>query len=173
MNINKPKKIIHELIAPQKYFPGNAHCPLLIYKHVFSDDLVESVDKIQALLNQNQWGNAWVDRIYDYHHYHSNTHEVLIIIDGTCDVQLGGETGSIHTVILGDMIVIPAGVAHKSLKMSDNFKCIGAYPDALKADMQYGKQEEYIKAIENIKKVNLPKNDPVFGEKGLLFNYWK
>jgi uncharacterized protein YjlB len=38
--------------------------------------------------------------------------------------------------------------------------------------MNYGKIEEYAKAIETIKQVGLPKKDPVFGEKGVLFKYW-
>ncbi|MDA9271957.1 hypothetical protein N9Q05_01055 [bacterium] len=40
-------------------------------------------------------------------------------------------------------------------------------------DMNYGSSEESAKSIENIKRVEMPKKDPIFGEKGFLFDYWR
>lgn len=171
MNIRPPIEMIQAVILSQDYFPGNPYYPLLIYRQVFST--AENSKTIQNLLKQNGWCHAWVDSIYDFHHYHSNTHEVLVIISGNCAVQFGGEHGSIYTVNLGDVVILPAGVAHKSLKMSDDFRCIGAYPFDIEYDINDGKKEEYIKAFETIKKVGLPTQDPFFGKKGFLFDYWK
>lgn len=172
MDIRKPKQVIQEMILPQGHFPGNLRYPLLIYKQVFSA-INESPETIQSVLKQNNWIHSWVDSIYDFHHYHSNTHEVLGILSGNCQVQFGGEQGPIYTVNQGDVVILPAGVAHKSLNMSTDFRCIGAYPLDVGYDMNYGKLEECVKAFESIKQVELPKKDPVFGERGLLFQYWK
>ena len=87
-------------------------------------------------------------------------------------VQLGGEQGVIHDVRAGDVIVIPAGVAHKNLGSSDDFGVVGAYPEGQEMDMNYGKPGERDRAIENIAHVALPKMEPVFGEDGPLLEKW-
>lgn len=164
-------EVIQKMILPQGYFPGNSNYPLLIYRHTFSE-MNESLQTIQDRLEQNNWTHSWMDSVYDFHHYHSNTHEVLVVMSGDCQVQFGGENGPVYRISLGDVVIIPAGVAHKSLTMSSDFQCVGAYPFDVEYDMRYGNIEEYSKAIEAIKQVGLPENDPFFGEKGLLFNYW-
>lgn len=147
MDVLKPKEIIYQMILPQGYFPGNQLYPLLIYKRIYSN-INESPEMIQAQLGQNDWSHSWVDSIYDFHHYHSTTHEVLVIISGECQVQFGGENGLIYTVHQGDVVILPAGVAHKSLERTHNFQCIGAYPFDVEYDMNYGTSEEYSKANE-------------------------
>jgi uncharacterized protein YjlB len=144
---------------------------LLIYQQALPD--IHEPQAIQARLAQNTWGQSWVDSIYDFHHYHSNTHEVLVIISGECEVQFGGEKGPIYRVDTGDVILIPAGVAHRSLSMSQDFRCIGAYPFEVGTDMNCGTLDEYSKALKLIPHVGIPQQDPIFGDKGLLFNYWK
>ena len=167
-----PKEVVHAMISACDCFPNNSNYPLLIYKQV-SSLINQSPQAIQAWLKQNGWGCSWIDGIYDYHHYHSDTHETLVIIAGECNVQIGGEKGQCYTVHEGDVVILPAGVAHKSLSASSDFRCIGAYPFEAGCDMHYGKREEYLVAVEQIKKVGLPEKDPVFGENGLLFDYWK
>jgi uncharacterized protein YjlB len=167
-----PKEVIHEIFLPNNFFPNNQKYPLLIYKQVFIFTN-ESPAQIQQFLKENSWRNAWVDGIYDFDHYHSNTHEVLIIIEGNCNVQIGGPNYKHYEICQGDVIILPAGVAHKNLGSSQNFKCIGAYPFDVKYDMHYGKADEHPKVDETIKKVKLPKCDPIFGKNGLLFEFWK
>lgn len=94
-------------------------------------------------------------------------------MSGDCQVQFGGDNGPIYIVDQGDVIIIPAGVAHKSLSKSNNFQCIGAYPLDVEYDMNYGTIEEYSQALDAIKQVGLPKKDPIFGDQGLLLKYWK
>lgn len=168
---NVPQQIIHKLIGSDHYFPNNTRYPLLIYKQVF-EFKTEAAKAVQELLKQNHWINSWVNSIYDFHHYHSNTHEVLVIIAGSGEVQIGGPNGEIFAISQGDVIIFPAGVAHKSIDLSDGFKCVGAYPFDLDYDMHYGKADEHPKVDENIDKVGLPSSDPIFGRKGLMFDYW-
>ena len=167
-----PKEIIHAVIPPQAYFPNNSRFPLMLYKEAINCVKV-TTDEIKKLLESNHWVNSWVDGIYDYHHYHSNTHECLVVIEGACQVQVGGEEGAIYEVGKGDVVIFPAGVSHKNLESSADFRCIGSYPTHKKYDMKYGKGDEHPEADEQIKKVGLPEYDPIYGAKGFLFDYWK
>lgn len=171
LGIAIPKHILQKIILRKDFFPGNPRFPLLIYKQVFN--AIEPSEEIYSLLKSNDWLNPWLNSIYNYHHYHSNTHEVLIVMAGNAKVQFGGESGVIYPIADGDVIIIPAGVAHKSLTLSNNFSCIGAYPLDIKYDLKKGQQEEYACSVENIKKVDLPAQDPIFGKEGLLFKYWQ
>lgn len=165
-------KIIHHLIKENGFFPNNAKLPLLHYKKAFDLAHLNS-GSIKKLFLENEWKNTWVDSIFQFHHYHSNTHEVLGISRGSCSVELGGERGLILGLEKGDALIIPAGVSHKNVGSSKDFECVGAYPFAISYDMNYGTQEESSVAIAKIKSVPLPKTDPVYGVDGPLFSYWK
>ena len=102
--------------------------------------------------------------IYDYHHFHSITHEVLGVCCGYCDVMLGAPGSKKFRLEKGDVIVIPAGVAHKNMGSSDDFKCVGAYPGGADYNIKKGKPEEKAEAEKNIKKVPLPEKDPLYGK---------
>ena len=128
---------------------------------------------MEELFAANDWKNSWRNGINYEHHYHSLVHEVLGVYNGSCDVKLGGEKGIQFILQPYDIIVIPAGVAHKNEGSTFDFKCIGAYPEGKDFDMNYGKPGERPKTDENIAKVKLPKADPVFGVKGQMFQYWK
>ena len=53
------------------------------------------------------------------------------------------------------------------------FEMVGAYPKGYNWDMNYGKgKEEKQKAEANIKKVEIPAQDPVYGSKGTLLEHW-
>ena len=168
----EPAQIIQKIITARAFYPNNDNYPLIIYKQAIDIHNI-SYKAIQALLTKNNWINSWVDGIYDYHHYHSNTHETLVIVSGECKVLIGGEAGEEFLLAAGDVIILPAGVSHKKIKSSEDFKCIGSYPFDIKYDMKYGKEEEYAQAIIKIKKVGLPVCDPLYGKEGFLFKYWK
>lgn len=161
-------EIICQLILGKDNFPNNSNLPFLIYKSVF-----KSTKKIKEVFKNNDWKNLWTDGIYDYHHYHSNTHEALGILAGDCEIEMGGENGVFFKLSAGDAVIIPAGVSHKKQSCSDDFKCIGAYPFAVEYDMNYGKPSELLAAKKKISQVPLPFTDPVYGKNGPLFNYWK
>jgi uncharacterized protein YjlB len=172
-NANQQPKIESYLIKDNSQFPNNDFLPVLIYRKVITlPEQGEAADSIKKIFEQNDWGNSWENGIYIFHHYHSNTHEVLGIRSGSVTVQLGGIDGVITSLSRGDIIIIPAGVAHRNVNETDGFSCVGAYPDGRDFDMNYGKSEERPQADENISKVPQPQTDPVFGEKGFLTDYW-
>lgn len=155
-------------MKPEKFYfkddgqiPNNT-LPLLIYKNIFKERGEEAAAMLEEQFELNNWRNSWRNGVHDFHHYHSNTHEVLGVYSGKALLHLGGEEGEKLEVAAGDIIVIPAGVGHKNLE-SENFKIVGAYPDGREYDMNYGKEGERPAADENILKVPVPDTDPFFG----------
>ncbi|NMH28257.1 cupin domain-containing protein [Flavobacterium silvaticum] len=147
----------------------NSKLPLLIYRGVFLEDKADA-DAMIAHFKNYGWRNAWKNGVYDYHHYHSITHEVIGIYQGYATLQFGGENGERVSVEEGDVIVIPAGVGHKRVDQSEDFAVVGAYPNGCDYDIMKGEPGERPKADENIAKVELPENDPVYGKmEGLLY----
>jgi len=154
-------------------FPNNEHLPVIIYEHSFQiSNEDEGADQIERIIQDNGWHHPWRNGIYDYHHFHSTAHEVLICYAGSARVQLGGPEGSEVSFKQGDVMVLPAGTAHKCLEGTADFKCIGAYPVDQMFDMCYGELEERSKNIENILKVPLPAADPIYGQDGPLMFHW-
>lgn len=170
--INQSPEIISELLVDDGTFPNNERLPLMVYKSAIAVPLKDPAGAVERILKENQWGGSWRNGIYTYHHYHSTAHEVLGIYGGIVTVQLGGPNGIIVECAVGDVIIIPAGVAHKNLGSSKDFRCVGAYPSGQNWDMNYGKPGERPKADQNIAKVPLPNNDPVYGADGPLIKGW-
>ena len=172
MQNNISIKPLHYVIHGDNDFPNNDTLPVLLYKQAFDAADHKLADTIEDTFNNNKWTNSWRNGIYDYHHYHSNTHEALGISKGNCKVQLGGPNGVVLDVEKGDVIILSAGIAHKNLGCSKDFECVGAYPFGLEPDMKYGKPDERPKAVEKIKNTPLPETDPAFGYEGALITYW-
>ncbi len=112
------------------------------------------------------------DGIYSYHHYHSTAHEVLGVYQGGATVQFGGEKGPAVSVAAGDVVVIPAGVAHKLLDVPGSLRVVGAYPAGQSWDMNYGREGERPAADRNIAAVPAPEQDPLYGAEGPLVELW-
>ncbi len=172
--INTNPHIDHFILKRNKNFPNSA-LPVLIYKSALQ--LPRQKNKAAEIARQiflrNDWGNTWRNGIYDFHHYHSNTHEALAISSGNVRVMLGGPNGKAVELEAGDVIIIPAGVGHKCLSAGADFECVGAYPQAKDYDINHGTAAELEKAIPNIKAVPLPSADPVFGKEGFIDAWWK
>ncbi len=164
---------VFQVMEDDGTFPNNAKLPVIIYKGAFLLRPDESEAVVIAHFERQNWRNAWTNGVFDYHHYHSNTHEVMGVISGTADLILGGESGVCVEVKRGDVIILPAGVAHKCLKSSDDFSVVGAYPEGENYDMNYGIQGERPKADANIAAVSIPETDPVYGNEGPLCSKWK
>ena len=154
-------------------FPNNEAFPALVYKGAIHLRPGDEPDAILELFKKNNWLNGWKDGVFEYDHYHSLTHEVLSVFCGTADVHLGGPEGVTFELTRGDVLIIPAGVAHRSLNASADFLCVGAYPEGKQYDMNYGKPEEREAALENIRQAIAPLTDPVFGSDGGLLEYWR
>jgi uncharacterized protein YjlB len=157
-----------------KYFPNN-RLPVLIYRKVL--ELPKQKNKAAKIIQQeflrNGLTNSWRYGIYDFHHYHSNTHECMGICMGSAFVILGGPNGRRVKLEAGDVMVLPAGVGHRCTSKTEDFLCVGAYPEGKDYDTHTGTPETYKETAKTIKKLSVPSLDPVFGEQGFLKTYWK
>lgn len=168
------KPSIQTLIIPDDgIFPNNSSLPLILMQQVFDPTTKNLVRTIEKTFHGNAWERSWRNGIYNFHHYHSTAHEVLGLYTGRVTAQFGGPDGQVVSAEAGDVIIIPAGVAHKNLDQSPDFRCVGAYPAGQSPDMQYGKSSERPQADQNVRSLPLPKRDPVFGKEGPLLEIWK
>lgn len=161
-------------IQENKPFP-NSTLTVIYYPESIADKLnrEDTSQKVLSFFEQNGYTNGWVGSIYTYHHFHSNTHEVLACISGDAEVQLGGPNAEIYSFKAGDIVLLPAGVAHKLITASKDFQIIGAYPDGKEPDMQRGDLEHYSEIKERIRQVSKPKYDPVKHLEGGVIKNWK
>ena len=72
----------------------------------------------------------------------------------------------------GDVVVIPAGVAHCNLGSSPDLLVVGAYPGGRGPDLNKGTLADHPEARAKLKKVALPEADPVYGADGPLIRHW-
>jgi uncharacterized protein YjlB len=117
--------------------PNNPKLRLVVYRLALarSDHLAQAFEKRFAA---NGWINSWRDGIFDYHHFHSNTHEVLGVAQGEARVCFGGEQGKVLTLSAGDVAILPAGTGHKCQRASEDFLVVGAYPEGRDFDICRG-----------------------------------
>ncbi len=148
----------------------NSHLPLLVYRDAVPADAAG----IERMFAANQWPPAWRDGVHPFHHFHSTAHEALGVARGEASVLFGGPGGKVLTVRAGDVVVIPAGVAHCNQAQSDDLLIVGAYPeDTVRPDLRRGKPDEHDAAKRAIAQVALPPADPVNGAEGGLFKSWR
>jgi len=174
-------KIIDEIKVmqqPQQYFINdgifpNSILPVLYYPNGLQLPLLFSAMHVKNIFEKNDWGNNWRSGIYTYHHYHSITHEAMAIIKGKTILQLGGDNGIELTVQKGDVLVIPAGIAHKNLGNEKDVIAIGGYPGGRNYDMNYGNPGERPTTDSNIKKLPVPSTDPLLGNANGVPKIWK
>jgi uncharacterized protein YjlB len=164
--------VVSQVIQDDGTFPNNAALPVVIYRQGIAVDDDDPAVIVEQRFHEQHWGGVWRNGIFPYHHYHSTAHEVLCVASGEVTVQLGGDAGPIAKLTPGDVVVIPAGVAHKNLDSGDDLVVVGAYPPHQIWDINTGGAEERPRADENIAAVPLPEMDPVLGESGPLIDLW-
>lgn len=152
-----------------KLLPNNSELPAVLYRGAFQ----ENPESAEQIFNSNGWLNSWVNGVFSYHHYHSNAHEVLGVMSGSASLQLGGDSGRTTEVSAGDVLVLPAGTAHKRLTSTPDFRVAGAYPGGADYNTRRASQEEFAAALPEIANVPLPDRDPVYGEEGPLLEVWR
>ncbi|KAH7245476.1 hypothetical protein BKA59DRAFT_475855 [Fusarium tricinctum] len=213
-----PEPIVYYLKST-KLIP-NSPKPLLLYKNAFVRD--GQVDRTAAFdtFHKNQWDVQWVVRYGQYQrsHYHSQTHEVMVVVSGPGRIRWGvadlSDDWKEHTygkgyedggldieVNVGDVFVIPAGVAHKSYDphaTSAEFGCLtgaargieaenpriavaevplegfcmmGAYPRGFSWTWDEG--GDSAEDFESVWRIDNPVADPVTGQNGGINKYWK
>ena len=149
--------------------PNNKSLGVAIYPAVFKDN----PEEIEETFIKHGWTNSWTGDVFEYHHYHSNTHEALGVRSGSAEIQLGGEQGEIFEVKTGDIAVLPAGTGHKKISSSHDFQIVGAYPGGISPNKKVGDIEERPYVLEDIENTPLPQTDPVYGNEGPLLDEWK
>ncbi|KFH43916.1 hypothetical protein ACRE_053130 [Hapsidospora chrysogenum ATCC 11550] len=146
------------------------HRPLLVYHSAFPDapspPAIEShLQSVGAVVPR------WRYTMYTTPHFHTTTHEVLCVSAGRARLCFGGggNEGRVEEVLgAGDVVVVPAGVAHHLLEdmSGGGFQMVGSYPvDAETWDMCYGEPGEEDK-VEGIKKLAWFTRDPIYGDEG-------
>jgi uncharacterized protein YjlB len=168
-NVPNAVTIEEHFFADDGRVPNNPSLPLIVYRGAVGT----SAAGCEALFAANGWSGGWRNGIYAHHHYHSTAHEVLGITAGSVRVRLGGESGQTVELRAGDVVVIPAGVAHKNEGASPDLMVVGAYPGGKAPDMRGPGAHERERALPNIRAVALPDCDPVYGDSGPLLERWR
>ena len=142
--------------------------PLLIYHSAFHSSV--SASSIESHLSTvGVVDPQWRFTMYSQSHFHSTAHEVLCVASGKARLCFGGEENPkrVEAVLeKGDVMVVPAGVAHRLLEDVDgNFKMVGSYPTGKGWDMCYGKSGEEEK-VEGIQHLGWFERDPIYGDEG-------
>lgn len=150
----------------------NSPLPLVAYRGAIpaGGDRATACERMFAA---NGWPDSWRNGIYPHHHYHSTAHEVLGIAAGSARVRFGGENGATVEVKAGDVVVIPAGVAHKRESASADLLVIGSYPNGQHPDINRAETARHDEALARIEEVPLPASDPVTGGEGPLLDCWR
>ena len=152
--------------------PNNPLLPLLVYRGAIATGR-DAAPACADLFARNGWPGAWTNGIYAHHHYHSTAHEVLGIAAGSARVRFGGEAGHTASVAAGDVVVIPAGVAHKCEAASPDLLVVGAYPRGQNPDLVKAGAAARERVLAAIAAVPLPASDPVLGAEGPLVERWR
>src|SRR6266566_6618538 len=164
--------IEEHLFADDGRVPNNPFFPLIVYRGALETG-PRCVADCARLFADNGWSGAWRNGIYAHHHYHSTAHEVLGIAAGNTRVRLGGEGGQSVELRAGDVVVIPAGVAHKRESASADLLVIGAYPRGQSPDLCRAEAAAHDRALGRIAAVPLPGADPVTGRADPLLECWR
>ena len=151
--------------------PNNS-LPLVVYREALTDG-GDRAAACERMFDRNGWPGAWRNGIYGHHHYHSTAHEVLGIAAGHARVRLGGDNGQTVELRAGDVVVIPAGVAHKRESASADLLVIGSYPQGQRPDHCRAEAAVHDEAVGRVARVPLPGVDPVTGGAGPLLECWR
>lgn len=154
------------LIPARPPFP-NAELLVLVYPGALKEP-----EGFPSLFRKNGWGGGWVNGVYAFDHFHAEAHEVLGCVSGWARLRLGGPEGVEVRVQAGDAVLLPAGMGHRNLAQSPDFRIAGAYPPGQSPDLQRGSAKDYATLLQRARAVPLPERDPVSGEEGLVQRYW-
>jgi uncharacterized protein YjlB len=149
---------------PGDRIPNHPRFAVLVYRGVSA--AAAGAGDARALFAEHGWGGSWMDGVFDFHHFHSTSHEALAVVAGRATLELGGPQGEAFDVEAGDVLVLPAGTGHRRASARDGFTVVGAYPagqenyDLLRGD----DPAEVAAARERIAALPAPPEDPVGGE---------
>jgi len=117
-----------EIVQPEQLhfkddgvYPGSV-LPVLLYRAAITADAQDRASVFERGFAQNDWRNSWRNGVYSFAHYHSTSHEALGVYVGSARLRLGGEHGQTVDIRSGDVILIPAGVAHHHIGASPDWR---------------------------------------------------
>ena len=148
----------------------NSELPVVVYRSAVEGEDLEGV--FRRVFTHNGWGGLWTDGIFGYHHFHSNAHEVLGIIEDTATLVLGGDAGAKIDVSRGDVLVLPAGTGHRRLKAGPDFLVVGAYPKGQERFDIYVDSAMCANYRSRLRAVELPSAATLYGKSGPLVALW-
>ena len=163
---------VHTFVFTDDGLSPNSPLPVVIRQGAVTPDASDPAKSIERVFAKNGWTNSWRGEVYDYHHYHSTTHEVMGVAAGSATIRFGGEGGETFGVSTGDVVIIPAGVGHAAIKASPDFMVVGAYPDGRDWDVMRDDAGQIAAARKRITAVPVPATDPIDGENGPLIKLW-
>ena len=149
---------------PGEQIPNNPSFAVLVYRDLPA--VSGGADSCRGLFAEHGWVGSWVDGVFDFHHFHSTSHEVLGVVSGEATLELGGPQGERFDVSAGDVLVLPAGTGHRRASTRGAFTVVGAYArgqedyDLLRGD----DPAEVTAARERIAALGAPPSDPVGGD---------
>jgi uncharacterized protein YjlB len=167
------ERVVSHLLEPDAEIPNNPRLPLLAYPGAVRLPQHDPASVFEKLFAANGWVGCWRNGIFPFHHFHSTAHEVLGIYSGTATARLGGEHGVTLTLNPGDVVIIPAGVAHKRLSSAGGLGVVGAYPSGQHADMCRPDTDMCAQAAAQVARVLVPERDPVYGTDGPMCEHWR
>jgi uncharacterized protein YjlB len=187
--------IDHHLLPASGISPNNDELPLILYRGAVAFTGGEPELDVENLFWGNGWGDGFRGDTFPFHHYHSVAHEVVGCARGRARIQFGGPDGPEFDVAAGDVVLIPAGVAHRRLDDAPGFVSVGAYPAGQQPDLcvfsradaetarrtpEVGdlnvvpvEAADLAAARARIARVALPESDPVGGAEGALAALWR
>ena len=158
------------LLERNDWVPNNPHLPVLVYPQAIAIEGRDPAALFERTFGANGWPAQWRYGIYDFHHYHTEGHEVLGVAAGHARLMLGGPHRHVLEVSAGDVLLLPAGTGHCNLGCSADFLVVGAYPPGQHADIcREAPSEAQLRAIEQLP---FPAQDPVQGAQGAVQQYW-
>jgi uncharacterized protein YjlB len=163
--IERARVVVESLLVEDDGRFVNSPYPARVYRAVFAgqgnaSSAEDMASAFEALFEANGWPPAWRAGLYSVPHYHGAAHEVLGVFRGWAKAQLGGERGPTVTLRAGDVLLLPAGVAHENRGDSGDFLAVGGYPRGTRVDMRYERHRE----ADRVRLASVPPpTDPVFG----------
>lgn len=143
---------------------------MLIYRGGTDVESPDPVAACEEMFAANGWPPQWRAGIFDYHHYHTTTHEALGVVRGSATLVLGGPGGAEVSVRAGDVVVLPVGTGHRCKSASDDFLVVGAYPPHV--DWDNCREAPTAEMLARIANQPFPPSDPVGGPDGPLPALW-
>jgi uncharacterized protein YjlB len=159
-------------LGASDFVPNNPDCPLIVYAQAVPIGGPDPAVAFEELFGANGWPPGWRNGVLAFHHFHSTSHEVLGIYSGEVRVCFGGDGGPQITLVPGDVIVVPAGVAHERIASRGQLGIVGAYPQAHNRDLCEADVDPCHFHGQRVRQVSKPQFDPVRGAQGGLVQHW-